>query len=167
MTSRGLLIGLLISLALNFFLLGAGATVVVIGARVAKMRAATATVQGPMAPIRRAAMALPPGPRREFAEAVKAVNTTQRADVQTIRQLRLEAWTALGADKADAPAIKAKLDQARTLEMNVRDKLDAGVIDFAATLPQAQRAAIAQEMRPQPQLQQQPAALAPGASAAP
>ena len=45
MTSRGLLIGLLISLALNFFLLGAGATVVVIGARVAKMRAAAAATQ--------------------------------------------------------------------------------------------------------------------------
>lgn len=164
-TPRALLITLLVSLALNFFLLGAGTTVLVIGARVAKMRAAAATPQGPLQPVRRAAMALPPGPREDFAAAVKAVNVAQRANSQAIRQLRLEAWTALGAEKVDAPAIKAKLDQARMLEVGVRSKLDGAVVDFTATLPQSQRALVAQEMRPQPQLQQQPnAPTAPAAS---
>ncbi|HEX7761900.1 MAG TPA: periplasmic heavy metal sensor [Caulobacteraceae bacterium] len=112
-------------------------------------------------------MALPPGPRQDFAAAVKAVNVAQRANSQAIRQLRLEAWTALGAEKVDAPAIKAKLDQARVLEMGVRSKVDGAVVDFTATLPQPQRALVAQEMRPQPQLQQQPdapAASSPTAS---
>jgi uncharacterized membrane protein len=168
MTPRGLLIGLLTSLALNFFLLGAGATVVVIGAQAAKLRAMNAAGQGPLQPARRAAMALPPGPRQDFAAAVKTVTIAERPNAQAIRQLRLEAWTALSADKVDAPAIKAKLDQARTLEMGLRSKIDGAVIDFTAALPQAQRAAVAQEMRPQPQLQQQPdSAKPPGATSAP
>ena len=155
MTPRWILITLLASLALNFFLLGAGATVVVIGARVAKTRALNMPPQGPMQPVRRAAMALPPGPREDFAAAVKAVNTAQHGDVLASRQLRLEAWTALGADKVDTAAIKAKLDQARALDTGVRGKVEAAVVDFTATLPQGQRALVAQQMRPQPLLQSQ------------
>lgn len=163
MSRRGLIIGLLISLALNFFLLGAGATVVVIGARLAKLRAVATAVQGPLAPIRRAALALPPGPRGDFALAVKAVNTAERQNTLTARQLRQEAWTALGADKVDPAAIKAKLDQARLMESGVRGRVEGAVVDFAATLPQNQRALVGQEMRPQAPLQPQ----APAASAAP
>ena len=157
MTPRWILVTLLVSLALNFFLLGAGATVVVIGARVAKARALNTPPQSPMQPVRRAAMALPPGPREAFAAAVKAVNTAQHADVLASRQLRLEAWTALGVDKVDTAAIKAKLDQARALDTGVRSKVEAVVVDFSATLPQGQRALVAQEMRPQPLLQSQQA----------
>ena len=163
MSQRSLIVGLLISLALNFFLLGAGATVLVIGARLAKLRAVAAAPQGPLQPIRRAALALPPGPRGDFAQAIKAVNTAERQNTLTARQLRQEAWTALGADKVDAPAIKAKLGQARLMESGVRSKVEDAVVDFVATLPQNQRALVGQEMRPQAQLQPQ----APAASAAP
>lgn len=163
MSQRSLIVGLLISLALNFFLLGAGTTVLVIGARLAKLRAVAAAPQGPLQPIRRAAMALPPGPRGDFAQAIKAVNTAERQNTLTARQLRQEAWTALGADKVDAPAIKAKLGQARLMESGVRSKVEDAVVDFVATLPQNQRALVGQEMRPQAPLQPQ----APAASAAP
>lgn len=163
MSQRSLIIGLLISLAMNFFLLGAGATVLVIGARLAKLRAVAAAPQGPLQPIRRAALALPPGPRGDFAQAVKAVNTAERQNTLAARQMRQEAWTALGADKVDAAAIKAKLDQARQIESGVRGKVEGAVVDFAATLPQNQRALVGQELRPQPPLQPQ----APAASAAP
>ncbi|MGA0600079.1 periplasmic heavy metal sensor [Caulobacter sp. KR2-114] len=158
MSPRALTITLLCSLALNFFLLGAGATIVVV-ARAVKARAVAAqTANGPLQPVRRAALALPPLSRGQFAAAVKAVNTDQRPALQQARQLRIEAWTALGSDKVDAAAIKAKLDQARLMETGARSHIEAAIVDFTVKLPQDQRAKVGEEMRPQPQLQQQPAA---------
>jgi len=159
MSQRALIITLLCSLALNFFLLGAGATIVVVARAVKNRAVAAQTANGPLQPVRRAALALPPVPRAEFAEAVKAINTEERPTLQQARQLRIEAWTALGTEKVDASAVKAKLDQARLMETGARSKIEAAIVDFTVKLPQDQRAKVGEEMRPQSQLQpQQPAA---------
>lgn len=160
MTPRALTITLLCSLALNFFLLGAGATVLVMAHAVKTRALAAQGTNGPLQPVRRAALALPPGPRAAFAGAVKAINTQERPTLQQARQLRVEAWTALGSDTADAAAIKAKLEQARLMETGSRSRIESAIVDFTAKLPQDQRAKVGEEMRPQPQLQQQPAATA-------
>jgi len=158
MSPRALTITLLCSLALNFFLLGAGATIVVVARAVKNRAVAAQAASGPLQPVRRAALALPPVQRAQFAGAVKAINTDQRPTLQQARQLRIEAWTALGSDKVDAAAIKAKLEQARLMETGARSRIEAAIVDFTVKLPQDQRAKVGEEMRPQPQLQQQPGA---------
>ncbi len=158
MSPRALTITLLCSLALNFFLLGAGATIVVVAHAVKTRAIAAQAANGPLQPVRRAALALPPVQRGEFAGAVKAINTQERPALQQARQLRIEAWTALGSDHADATAIKAKLEQARLMETGSRSRIEAAIVDFTVRLPQDQRAKVGEEMRPQPQLQQQPMA---------
>lgn len=147
MSGRWTIIALVASLALNLFLLGAGAAVIVIGARVAHQRAEVAASR-PVPALRRAAMALPAEQRPAFVGAVRSVAQAQRPNTQQARALRGDAWDGLATTQVDAAAIKAKLGQARILEFGARAKIEDALVDFAATLPQPQRAAVANAMRP-------------------
>jgi uncharacterized membrane protein len=147
MSGRWTIIALVASLALNLFLLGAGAAVIVIGARVAHQRAEVAASR-PVPALRRAALALPPEQRRAFVGAVRSVAQAQRPGAQQARALRGAAWDSLATTQVDAAAIKAELNQARTLEVGARAKIEDTMVDFAVTLPQPQRAAVAGAMRP-------------------
>lgn len=153
MKGRWTLVALIASVALNLFLLGAGAAVVVIGAKVAHQRAQMAATR-PLPALRRAAMALPADQRRTFVGAVRTAAQSQRANNQQARALRDEAWTSLGGATVDTAAIKAKLGQARTIETGVREKIEDALVDTTAALPQAQRAAVGAALRPPARLAQ-------------
>ncbi|HWA63681.1 MAG TPA: periplasmic heavy metal sensor, partial [Caulobacteraceae bacterium] len=91
-----------------------------------------------------------------FAAAVARATHDQRPNILAGRDLRDQAWSALGAPTADAARIKEKLAQARTLEFAARGRIEDAVVDFAAGLPQAQRAGVGQELRPQAKPAQPP-----------
>jgi uncharacterized membrane protein len=142
MTGRWTLVALSISAALNLFLLGAAAGVIALGVRMAHEKP-------PPRPgaLREAAIALSPGHRPAFFAVLRARNQASRPDADQMRDLRRGAWSSLAATPFDAAAAKAKLAQARDLDQQTRAKLEDAVIDFAATLPADERAALGQVMR--------------------
>jgi uncharacterized membrane protein len=141
MSRRGLLIALLVSLALNLFVLGglAGAALMGFGRH------------GP---------ALPPGPgrlaslgetlapqhREAWTAAVRGAVQAAGPQLRQARVLRRQAWAAISADPADPQAATAALNQSRLLEGQARATMDRAVVDFAATLPAAERKQLAEAL---------------------
>src|SRR6185436_16027779 len=97
MKGRGLLIALIVSAALNLFLIGAAAGVIALGAHMAH--------GGPARPgpaLHHAAMALSPPHRIAFFARLREVGRATRPTAQQARRLRWEAWATAGGRPFDA-----------------------------------------------------------------
>lgn len=141
MAPRWLVLGLVASVALNLFLIGAAAGVIALGMRMARET-------GPRpGQLMIAARGLPPQDRRAFREMLVAERADIAADTGQSRDLRLSAWGALADAKPDVAAIKAKLAQSRQLDIGVRRKVEEKIVDYAAALPQNERVVFADGMR--------------------
>lgn len=145
MKGRGLLAGLLASVALNLFLVGAGVGALIYS-RVAPKAVATSGSPS-RAPLRTMTDALAPEHRAPYRAGVRRSLDASMGDVQEARRLRSEAYDLMSAPTFDPAAVVDRLDRARTLEMGARRRVEADMIAYSATLQPAERARLAETMR--------------------
>jgi uncharacterized membrane protein len=135
-------IALIVSVALNLFLIGAAAGVFALGVSLARENAR------PRAGLYvRATRDLPESTGRDMRQMLRGVWAQAQGQVAASRQLRLEGWGSLADPKPDAATIKAKLAQSRQLDTTTRATVEERIVDYALTLPPAERDAFAAGMR--------------------
>ncbi len=130
MRGRWLTVGLVASVALNLFLVGAGVGILALGLRIARENA----IVRPAA-FFWATEAMSQPARRDTRRMLVAMRDQVRPDVERSRALRLQAWSGLGAARPDAAAIKAGLAQGRQIDVAVRGKVEDAIVDRVAQLP--------------------------------
>jgi uncharacterized membrane protein len=141
MSRRALVIALIVSLAINVFVIGGLAGAVLMGyGRLGP--------PGPPGPPRLNGMgaALSPEHREAWQAAVRGAVQTAGPQLRQARALRKQAWDAVAADPANPQAAQAALAQSRNLELAARGVMDRAVVDFAATLPAPERAKLAEAL---------------------
>ena len=145
MKGRWLLTGLVVSLALNLFLVGLG-----VGARVfgAGKRGPQAEAAGPRrAPLWMAGRGLSEAYRPAYRQVLMGATRETRADLVESRRLKRKAFDAMAATPYDAQAVAADLERARALEFKARSRLEQDITAFAATLPPEERSALSESLR--------------------
>ena len=142
MGSRWLVGGLIASVTLNLFLIGAAAGVIALGRSMARENAGAR----PGALVI-ATAGLPQPDRRNFRQMLRQTRAGVIADVGRSRSLRMDAWGAFADPKVDPVAIKAKLAQSRQIDTGVRATVEERLVDYVLGLPPADRAAFAAGMR--------------------
>jgi uncharacterized membrane protein len=142
MRGRWMLVGLIVSVALNLFLIGAAAGVVALGARMARLNATDRP--GVMV---QATARLPQPDRRNMRLMLRQVGLDARPAVAQSRALRLQAWTAIAEARPDAALIKLKLAQSRQLDLATRAEVEEKVADYVLALPASDRAILADGFR--------------------
>lgn len=145
MKERGLQLLLIASLLLNVFIVGA-----LIGAAVVWQREArppTVALAAQPTRLRLAAMSLSPPYRRQLRQHLAQTARALRPQVDEARAARLDAQRLLSAPTLDAAALRAALERARSADEAIRSRIEASLVDFAATLPQAERSALAQALQ--------------------
>jgi uncharacterized membrane protein len=147
MRPRWLIVALVVSVALNLFLVGVGAGIVALGLRIASDSGARPGAYF------WATQAMSQPARGEVRQGMAAMRDEFRADVDRSRTLRIQGWNGLAAAKPDTAAIKLALAQGRQIDLATRAKVEERVVDRIAALPPADRTAFAAGMR---------RALAPG-----
>jgi uncharacterized membrane protein len=142
MRRRWLIVGLVASIALNLFLVGAGAGVVALGLRLARENPgarpavffwATDSMSQPA--------------RGEMRRMLLGVRDVVRPDVEHSRALRIQAWNGLAAATPDVVAIKQGLGQSRQIDAGLREKVEDQIVDQIARLQPADRAAYVNGLR--------------------
>ncbi len=141
MSRRALVIGLVISVALNLFLVGA------IAGAMARRSPGPMGAPGhhlrPMGPLWAAADGLSPQQRQAFHAALRGEVVGVGGKLREAHQARRRVWLSLGDEKFDAEAVTAALDEARRLEFAARGDVEHRIIAFAATLSPHERAKLA------------------------
>ncbi|MBX3653268.1 MAG: periplasmic heavy metal sensor [Ramlibacter sp.] len=129
--------GLLASLALNIFLVGgiAGAAWRWWGADRPAASAPTAAQRG----LRFAADELGEAQRHAYLAGLREARREAAATLQTAREGRQEVLRLMAAPQFDRAAITAALTRIREADAASRTRLEAAVLDFAATLSPADR----------------------------
>lgn len=151
MNNRWLAIGLAISLIINVFIVG---TVVgAFGQRARMEHRIPPRPQGvAMNPLMRAGDALPEDVRERYRQRMREEGVASRPFIEQARAARLEAADAFAAPQFDKAAAQAALAKSRAAETAAREKLETGVVEFAAELPADQRQALAQGLRQPPRM---------------
>jgi uncharacterized membrane protein len=143
MSPRSLTIALLASAALNVFLIGAGAG----------MMLAHAGWQGAAPPVnalRSAAQRLDPNNRDAMLEMLQDLNQANGPVLLDARRERREVRRLMTTEPFDKAATLAALTRARADDVQVRTQVEAAMVDFAAKLSPDQRAKLsAWVQRPQ------------------
>lgn len=147
MKGRWLLAGLVVSLALNLFLVGLGVGALVFGGGAKRGPEAEAAAGPRRAPLWMAGRGLSPAHRPGYREVLRRATREARPDLIEARRLKRQAFDAMAATPYDAEAVAADLAQARTLEFRARTRLEKDIAVFAATLPPDERAALAESLR--------------------
>ncbi len=135
MSPRTLKIACALSVLLNIFLIAA----VVGGA--AWLRASHQTASA--GSIRLAGAELPSPQRRAFRMALREARRAMHPVVVVRMQARRDAAALLRAPVLDQAALSIALARARAADMAMREGLEARAVSFAATLPPADRARLA------------------------
>jgi uncharacterized membrane protein len=133
MSPRLLRIVCAISILLNIFLVAG----LVAGAARLHRRGGTAHM------FRIAGAELPDVTRQNFRRQLHDARAEMRPLILQGRQARLDAANLLRAPTLDQAALTAALVRARTADAAVRAQIEARAVTFAATLPQADRAKLA------------------------
>ena len=135
------------SLLLNVFAVGALG-----GGLVTVLRHEGAGVQGGMRaglmhrPIQAAGQGLPAPDRQRFRHTMIEILRDSRDLQQAARADREEAARLFVQPQFDAAAVAAALGQARAADLQLRVRLETAAIDFAAMLPEDERAILAQNL---------------------
>lgn len=168
MTTRAMKALCIGSVALNLFLLGAIAG----GAYrwfAARQVAEVAVGARPAAPtaLRFAAQELSPERQRQFQEALRRARREARPLVQQAREGRREVLRLVAAAPFDRSALDAALAHTRAADRAVRERIEAAVAEFVATLTPAERTVFAQSLTLRGQWRQPPGnrTLAPNPNA--
>jgi uncharacterized membrane protein len=141
MTNR-LTTALIASVILNVFLIGGGVGVLITGARIAP----PAAVKKPPPNIWIAAGALLPADRLRFRAMLRDHARAVQPELKAVRAARQEAAALIAEPTLDAKAISDALERARAGETAARSEFDQGFIGYLATMPQNERAALADAM---------------------
>lgn len=138
MTTRQLQFALAASLFVNLFAIGtiAGGLVILARPNIAAPRAVGR-------PIRSAAQDLPAAEQSRFQEIMRQTVASNRDLARTARISRRDAAALFMQPQFDRDAAAALLDRARQADFTLRSRLEATALDFAATLPADERAALA------------------------
>ena len=148
MNGRGLLYGLLGSLALNLFLVGLGVGAWALGPRL--MQPTPVVIQGqgraPL-PFWATARALSPHYRPAFNAVLRKALLDKVGDVREARAIKRRAFDAMASETFDAAKVAADLDRARDLEIGARARLERDMVMFSTTLPPEDRANLSEAMR--------------------
>jgi uncharacterized membrane protein len=134
MSRRSLVIALIVSLAVNLFVLGGLAGAMLMGW----------PGHGPPpqpGPPRLAALgaALTPAQQQAWRQTIRQAAQNAGPKLRQARRLREQAWTLMNADTVDTGAVLSALNQSRGLEFQARSEMDRAVVGFAATLPAEER----------------------------
>ncbi len=149
MNNRWLIIGLIVSGALNLFLVGTAVGVLALGQRLAQTRPDNAPRPGQE--IMRAAAVLPPEEARKLRQALRREAIVVQPQIQASRQARRQAWLDGANADFNAAAVKAALAQARARDIATRARIEDTVVDLAADLtPEQRRAYFRAIARPPP-----------------
>jgi uncharacterized membrane protein len=89
-------------------------------------------------------MNLSPQYRRELRRTLVETLQGLQPQIAEARAARLEAGRLLDQPRLDQGALQAALDKARAADMTIRTQLEAALVRFAASLPEAERSALAQ-----------------------
>jgi uncharacterized membrane protein len=141
MRARWLILGLVASVAINLFFIGAAAGVIALGMRMAKQggpRPGTFLI---------ATQALPDADRRAMRLMMRQARDATLPDIDRSLAVRAAAWGSLGDAKPDTTQIKQQLAQGRALDIAVRTRVEEQIVDYAAGLSPADRAIFAAGMR--------------------
>ncbi len=98
----------------------------------------------PQRPIRMAGDDLPAPERERFRQAMRQAIQGNQDLLRTARESRQAAADLFVQPGFDRTAVAAALGRARDAEFQLRSRLETAAIDFAATLPTAARATLAQ-----------------------
>lgn len=128
---------LIVSLALNLFLVGAVVGGLVVGQRLRAERPALAR-GGPA--LWAAARDLPPEHRAAYRDVLRGEGGEVRQRLRAAREARVEAWRGLAAEPLDPAAVRRQLAAARTLDTEARGTLEDRIVTFAMSLPPQDRA---------------------------
>jgi len=143
MRNSWLIVGLVVSVALNVFLIGAGAGVIALGRTMARENPAAQ----PAGALVIATAGLPQPDRRAFRQMLRDTGASVRPDSLRSRAMRRDAWSSITDPQPDAAAIKAKLAESRQIDIGVRTKVEDKIVDYVLAQPPADRAAFAAGMR--------------------
>jgi uncharacterized membrane protein len=146
MSRRALVIALIVSVAVNLFVIGG-----VAGAALMLFRMHAGLPPGPPRPPM-FAMAedvgaqLAPEHRQQWMTRLRDAAEAAGPRLRQSHDLRREAWSRLAADPVDVQAVTAELAQARELELQARGDIDRTVVTFAGGLPADERKKIADKL---------------------
>lgn len=151
---------LLVSLALNLFLIGTVVGGLVVGQRLRAMRPPPER-GGPALWV--AARGLSPEHREAYREVLRGEGGQVRAKLREAREARAEAWRSLEKEPFDQAAVRRKLAAARDQDAQARAALENGLVTFAAALPADERSKLAEGLaRPGPRRGGPPSDKGPG-----
>jgi uncharacterized membrane protein len=143
MSRRGLLIALIVSLAVNLFVLGGLAGMAVIGGF---HRHPPSPPPGGPGRLNGIGASLAPEHRQAWQATMRSAVETALPQMRQARTLRHAAWSAIAAEPANPQAAISQLDQSRALEGQARAVMDRAVVGFAVTLPREDRAKLAEAL---------------------
>lgn len=136
MTPRWMWVALFASVALNVFVIGG-----LVGASMSGMRLRPGPQgPGPRPPVMQALRELPPERREAWRESNRAARGAFGPRMREARRLNRDAMRRFGEEPFPRDAILADLRKARAIELQGRMAMDQRLVDFAATLPPAERA---------------------------
>ena len=139
MLGRSLRIALAVSIVLNLFLLGA-----IGGGAVMWARTPHGHAGGRGRPIGRAGDGLSALNERRFHAMMREALISTRQLQHDAQRNRRAAADLFVQPSFDATAVSAALSRARDADFALRIRLEGAVVDFAKTLPQGERATLAQ-----------------------
>lgn len=160
MTSR-LATLLAASLLLNVFAAGAIGGGLLMLSRQGGLRPHAAA---PRRPVDAAGVGLPQPDRRRFSHAMRAAMQDGGDLVRGARESREAAAGLFVEPRFDTVAVAAALDRAREADFELRRRLEAAAVGFAATLPADERAILAAGLEHGGPLRRPPRAAAPPAA---
>jgi uncharacterized membrane protein len=141
MRPRWLIVGLVASVVLNLFLIGAGSGILGLGLRMARENAGARP-----AALFWATQGMSQPARHDTRRMMLGLRDQVRPDIERSRAMRTQAWSALGAAAPDPAAIKQTLAQSRQIDVAVRTRVEEAIVDHVAALAPADRAAYAAGM---------------------
>jgi len=144
MRPRWLVIALVASLALNLFLIGAGAGVWALATGLARQNPGSRP-----GTLFWATQGLPQPDRRQMRQMLKGLRDQVKPNATQSLALRAAAWGALADAKPDPAAINQQLAQSRQADIAVRTQVEEQIVDYAVRLPPSDRAIFAAGMKRQ------------------
>lgn len=134
MSRRGLVIALIVSLAVNLFVLGG-----VVGALLMGWPLDRRPPQPGPPRLAVLGSVLTPGQRQAWQSTIRQAAENAGPKLRQARLLRDQAWRSMNADAVDTQAVLAALSRSRGLEFQARSEMDRAVVGFTATLPADER----------------------------
>jgi uncharacterized membrane protein len=146
MSRRGLIIALLISVAVNLFVVGGLGGMALMAFRMHGGPPPRGPGPPPFARANELSADLTPEHRAQWMATLRQAAESAGPRMRQARTLRRQAWQGLEADPVDVQAVLAGLAQARALEGQSRGDIDQRLVAFAAGLPPAERHAMAEKL---------------------